>query len=80
MGAWGSGSFKNDDAMDWVWTLEGDTDGSVLRATLTPVAETSPDDYLEAPDACCALAAAEVVAAGSGTPAIGLPEEVNRWV
>lgn len=77
MGAWGLGTFENDDALDWVYELEASTGSSVLNASLAAV---DGADYLEAPEACAALAAAEVVAALIGTPSQGLPEEVTGWL
>ena len=79
MGAWGAGSFENDDAMDWVIGLAQGSGDAVLRSALTPVA-TTDDRYLEAPDCSIAIAAAEAVAAARGQPNISLPDEVVRWV
>ena len=78
MGAWGVGTFENDDAGDWVYQLEEANDLDFLRDTLQAAAD--PDGYLEAPTCSMALAAAEVVAALAGRPAPDLPEEVRTWV
>ena len=78
MGAWGYGSFDNDDAADWVWELEHAGDYEVVRPVLEAVAER--DDHLEAPTCCEAIAAAEVVAAGRGRPLAKLPEDATRWL
>jgi hypothetical protein len=77
MGCWGIGTFENDDALDWAFDL-GQNSGldpvhRVLRAPCD-------GDYLEAPDACEALAAAEVVAALLSRPASDLPVDVARWI
>jgi len=77
MGAWGARSFENDDALDWVWELQESSDDSVVRAALAAVRD---DGQVEAPEAACACAAAEVVAAAAGAPAEWLPEEVTAWV
>jgi uncharacterized protein DUF4259 len=77
MGAWGARSFENDDALDWVWELHESADDSVVRAALAAVPE---DGQIEAPEAACACAAAEVVAAAAGAPAEWLPDEVKDWV
>jgi len=61
MGAWGHKSFENDDALDFVWQFE-ESGMSAVESAFT-LAVNPPDDYLEAPDACAALAAAEFVAA-----------------
>jgi hypothetical protein len=79
MGAWGAGSFQNDDAMDWIVGLAEGSGDAVLREALTPVA-TTDDRYLEAPDCSIAIAAAEAVAAARGHPNVSLPDEVVRWV
>ncbi len=78
MGAWGAGTFDNDDASDWVYRLEEASDLTLLRDTLVVAAE--PDGYLDSPVCAEALAAAEVVAALAGRPAPDLPEEVRGWV
>jgi len=78
MGAWSSGSFENDDALDWVYELEESGIGAI-RETLEGV--IAQDGYLEASDACCAVAAAEVIAASLGKPPHGdLPDEVSEFL
>lgn len=62
MGAWGSGSFENDDAADWVYQFD-DSGVAAVETTLREVCELTDDDYLEAPEASEAVAAAEIVAA-----------------
>jgi len=79
MGAWGAGSFENDDAMDWVIGLAEGSGDAVLRDALTPLA-TTDDRYLEAPDCSIAVAAAEAVAAARGHANVSLPDEVVGWV
>jgi hypothetical protein len=61
LGAWGSGSFENDNAVDWTYGLKGKSDLSYIEATLDRVLG-SGTNYLEAPDAEEAIAAAEAVA------------------
>ena len=79
MGAWGVGNFENDDAMDWTYELE-EADGARILETALSGAEKGQDYYLESPDGCIALAAAEVVAALNGKPASNLPDVVAAWV
>jgi Domain of unknown function (DUF4259) len=79
MGAWGTDSFANDDALDWVAELEGAADLSIVRAALEE-ATSSEAEYVEAPVGSVALAAAEVVAALRGRPHPDLPEGVVAWV
>jgi Domain of unknown function (DUF4259) len=62
MGAWGMGSFENDDAADWVYEFEG-SGASAVASALEQVSALAPDEYLEAPEASVALAAAEIIAA-----------------
>ena len=76
MGAWGHGTFHNDDAADWLYELEeGGLD--VVEAALQAVTFGGEP---AAPDCCTALAAAEVVAAMHGKPAGGLPDELSAWL
>lgn len=76
MGAWGTGSFENDDAADWVGGL-----AAIAPEELTPILTQAADDpaYLEAPAASVAVAAAEVVAALNGTAADGAPAKIGEW-
>lgn len=76
MGAWGNGSFENDDAADWLAHL-----ATVTPADLTKVLAQAADhpEYLEGPEASVAVAAAEVVAAVSGSPAPAGPKEIVEW-
>jgi hypothetical protein len=78
MGAWGAGTFENDDAMDWVVGLPNASGDAVLRQALSPAASTG-DGYLEAPVCSIAIAAAEAVAAARGHPIASLPAEVAGW-
>jgi hypothetical protein len=80
MGAWAEGSFDNDDSRDWIEDLEDAEDISVLEEAFAAVTELGKEDYLEAPECCIAIAAAEVVAAMRKHPAAGLPEKVTAYV
>lgn len=80
MGAWGEGSFENDHAGDWLWSLAESEDDTLLRATLERVAELPAAEYLEAPACCEAIAAAEIVAALLGRPPAELSDEARAWV
>jgi hypothetical protein len=76
MGAWGTGSFENDTAMDWLADL---ADPQSVRKALAAVADASSESYVDA-DACCrALGAAEIVAACGGKPGEKVPEKVTSW-
>jgi hypothetical protein len=80
MGTWGAGSFENDDAADWAAEFCEIRDEELLSEALTRAAEAEAGEYLEAPDASVALAAAEIVAALNGAPHPQLPEEVGEYV
>jgi len=70
MGAWGSGPFENDDALDAVDALvDGSFELDELRRALT-------SDYLEAPEASVALALTDVALAALGR--IDPPAELDE--
>jgi hypothetical protein len=77
VGAWGTGSFENDDAADWVAGLD-----AITPEELTRILGRAADDpeYLEGPAASVAVAAAEVVAALNGASADGAPGKIRDWV
>jgi hypothetical protein len=77
-GAWGYGSFENDDALDWVAELKHASGPQILASTLRQV--DSNGSYIEAPTCSLALAAAEVVAGARGFPSKTLPPEVTAWI
>jgi hypothetical protein len=79
MGAWSHEPFGNDDAGDWVWTLEEADDFSVIEKALAAVTDER-EEYLEAPQCTEALAAAEIVAALLGKPTQSLPDDAAAWV
>jgi Domain of unknown function (DUF4259) len=76
VGGWGNGSFENDDAADWLTHL-----ATIAPADLTQIFLQAADhpDYLEAPAASVAVAAAEVVAASTGSPAPAVPRQIIEW-
>jgi hypothetical protein len=73
-GAWGYKSFENDDALDWVENFLKRGGPAAVEKTIASVAKHT--GYLEAPDACNAIAACEVLAAAQGRPSPDLPKEV----
>lgn len=81
MGAWGVGSFENDNAVDWSYGLQGKTDLSYVESTLDKVLNLGPR-YLEAPDAEEAIAAAEAVARPLGRFATrdAYTKSIDDWV
>ena len=75
MGAWGHGSFENDDALDWVAELETDGIAAIRKAL-----KLSAREYIEVDQGSNAIAAAELVAAARGHRADELPDEVTAWI
>ena len=80
MGAWGFGSFDNDDAADFLAEVTASGDVSLLREVIANV--LSSTEYVEAPDACQAIVAAEAVAAALGRPTAAAQQEesLGAWV
>ncbi len=86
MGAWGSGIFENDIALDWICDLTppkrylfGLLKSDPISRCLDSVQAVIDTEYVDADDACELLAAAECVALVRGHPAHNLPEEVVSW-
>lgn len=79
MGTWAIDALGNDDAADWLYTLYDGAGLKVIDETLSAVAMP---DYVEAPQAQEALAAAEVVARLQGRPdaTVPLDEELDGWI
>ena len=81
MGAWDATSFGNDTANDWAYDLEDCNDLSYIEATLQKIFDAG-SDYVEAPDAEEAIAAAEVLAwlCGRMAPVNSYTEKIADWV
>ncbi len=80
MGAWGTGSFDNDDAGDFLAEVTDSGDLALVREVLDNVLTST--EYVEAPDACQAIVAAEIVAAalGRATLAAQQQNDLSRWL
>ena len=76
-GAWGPGTFDNDDALDWMHLCTESKGSAVVAATLDTAMQSG---VLEAPEGAAVVAAAEVVAAARGKPGSTLPEELRNWL
>src|SRR5580658_814244 len=80
MGAWGSGAFENDGAMDFVQEV---TDGSGLKRIESALAAVlkSKSEYFEAPEAEEGLAASAMLAEILNPAAEQelVPPEVSAW-
>ncbi len=77
MGAWGTGIFENDVAMDWAADFQRAPSEQSLRAALEAV--VGAEDYLERDPGSYALAAAEVLAAARGRPCRDIPRALRDW-
>jgi hypothetical protein len=78
MGTWGSDSFENDDASDWVADFCDAPDQSLIVNTLSAIANMDADEYLEAPDCSVGIAASEVVAALKSAPNPNLSDDTKN--
>jgi hypothetical protein len=81
MGAWGTETFENDSACDWVGDLVDAEDLSLVAETLARAVEIG-DGYLEVDAGCEALAACEVVARLRGNWGVcnEYTESLDAWV
>ncbi len=77
MGAWGSGPFENDSALDWVIELQRSADREFPLGVLHRLAAAGPGDGREGE---VGVAAAETIAASRGWPAESLPGGVRDWL
>lgn len=78
MGAWGIGSFENDDSAEWIDDFSEDPSLDFVLDALSTVVEK--DDTLEVEEAAVAIAAAEIVAALRQQPHPQLPQPIQTWI
>jgi len=76
-GAWGVGSFDNDDALDFVASFENKPSLETVVVTLREVANYQ--GYLEAPVSAYAIVAAEILAAMNDHSNPSLPDSIDMW-
>src|SRR5450755_543412 len=76
-GAWGDGSFDNDDALDWVSQCTKSGEAKLVAATLNKALSSGE---IDAADGASIVAAVEVVAAANGKPSPNLPSELRSWL
>lgn len=74
MGAWDTGSFSNDDALDFIAGVKSTDDLKRSFATLMAISGEPADAGL----ACEAIAAADMVAGMMGRPAPDMPDELEE--
>ncbi len=79
MGAWGTGVFQDDAALDWAGDFCGKPDVGFIRRTLMEVVDADPDG-LDSHLSSAGLAAAETVAALRNRPGPDLPEDLEAWI
>ena len=81
MGAWANDPFGNDTACDWKYGLDDVDDLSLIEATIQRVLDVG-DEYLEAPEAEEAIAAADTIARLKGRfyERNAYTESVDQWV
>jgi FMN phosphatase YigB (HAD superfamily) len=82
MAAWDTDPFGNDTAVDWASSLEESEGFDLIEETLARIEEADDDDYIEAPDAEEAIAAADALARLKGKAYIknSHTEAVDAWV
>jgi hypothetical protein len=81
MGCWSINSFGNDDALDWLEELYEQEDLAPAESAVNAVLSVGVN-YLEAPEAAQALAAAEVILAAMGRPGpiVAENESLTLWI
>jgi Domain of unknown function (DUF4259) len=79
VGAWGTGSFQNDSANDWFYTVEEAVEPGLVIASALDEA-LAEAGYLELDSASAAIAGAELAASCAGQVPDDLPDHIRRWV
>ena len=79
MGAWGIGTFDNDDAADLLLDYE-DGGVAVIVDVFSAVRSGSDAGYLEADIGSMGLAAAEIVATSNDKPQAGMDEDIRNSI
>lgn len=77
MPGWGSGSFENEDAQNFLRALHL-KEPADLHQILVRAADH--EGYLDASESSVVIAAAEVVAAAKGRPPEAVPHQIEEWV
>lgn len=77
MAAWGTKTFEDDTAVDWLAEL---TDAEETREFLLGAITLTKKDDLDYDTGVTALAASEVIVALLDEPRKGLPEELKDWL
>ncbi len=77
MAAWGTKTFEDDTAVDWLAEL---ADAEETREFLLGAITLTKEDELDYDTGAIAVAAAEVIVAFLDEPRKGLPEELKDWL
>jgi len=79
MGAWGTGNFDNDTALDWVFELEETSDLSLIEETIKVVLD---EEYIDSDIGAEALMAIEAIARLKGEFGVedSYAEDLDNWV
>ncbi len=80
MGSWDVSSFGNDGAREWLDELLHAKGADRIFRSLMVAGKLGPNDYLQTTESECAIAAAEMVAAGAGNPSPTLPPKAAQWL
>ncbi|MGA2356541.1 MAG: DUF4259 domain-containing protein [Terriglobales bacterium] len=76
MPGWGTGSFENEDAQNFLAQLN-----SLEIDALSPILARAADhDYLDAPASTVVIVVAEIVAAAKGNPPQTVPNQIVEWI
>jgi hypothetical protein len=76
MPGWGTGSFENDDAQNFLSALHWKQPEDLKQI----LGGADQVEYLEAPESSVLIAAAEVVATAKGSPPQTVPRQIAEWV
>lgn len=79
MGILGADPFENDDAREWLESLDAHDGSAPLEEMLRRIVDGASDPNLDLRRSTLALAAAELLAALHGRPADGLPRAGLDW-
>jgi len=76
MPGWGTGSFENEEAQNFLAKLN-----SLGIDDLSPILARAADhDYVDAPASSVTIVVAEIVAAARGNPAEAVPSQIAQWI
>jgi uncharacterized protein DUF4259 len=76
MPGWGTGSFENEEAQNFLAKLN-----SLGIEDLSPIlASATAHGYLDAPASSVTIVVAEIVAAAMGNPPQAVPSQITEWI